>query len=146
MKKSILAICIIALFLGSTIMQVGAKQEYDVNLNEKQTQSESGEFMVFIAAIASIDLDRVDDLEIKGFKIKNDETGAIYLGATITGIANNTKNYQNSVSVLLPFPGIFRTYRWYDGEPINIKCAYFRGLVCTDSVHFDTGYFVRAFI
>lgn len=124
MKKAILAICIIALFLGTAIVQVGAKQAEDTVLNEEQPhQKPANDWPAFFALFSLFDL-YSEDFEITGTYIKGDiEDRAYYLGATITGVANQPS------TILCPVGnGPVRILRWLEGETIRIKCAY---LECT---------------
>ena len=118
-KKTLLAIGIVALFLLTAIIQVGAEQTNNVILNENQSQTDMGNGPILSIGFGHISLEHVDNPEIKGFKIKSDEDISIYLGATITGIAKDIDGEPNSVRAYLTRKG----YSYEDGEPIYIKCT-----------------------
>jgi hypothetical protein len=139
MKKILLSICIIALFLGTAIIQVAAEQA-DANQNKNDIESKPGETMVFMSPYVFMTLAHVDDLEIKGLKIPTSggpSSVCKYLYATITGIANESN--QNSVY------SYFREHKWDDGEQIIIKCFYFEGIVGGTSIRLANGFFTRVF-
>ena len=125
MKRKIIAIGIIVMFLGTAIIQVGAEENNKIKMNENQFQEESDKNLVFMAAIAEINLHYVN-ITIKGLKILDLGNYEIYLGAIITGIANGSQYGKTQVKFPFPIPGLDRRYTWKEGEHFIIKCAFLR--------------------
>ena len=125
MKRKIIAIGIIVMFLGTAIIQVGAEENNKIQMNKTQFQTESEKNLVFMAAIAEINL-HVVNITIKGLKILELGNHKIYIGATITAIANASQYGKSLVKFPFPIPGLERAYTWDAGEQIIIKCAFLR--------------------
>ena len=125
MKKTILAVCVIALFLGSAIVQAGVSQLDDTEAIESQTETNMPESEKLTLFWAYVWLSSVENLKVETESSRY--TGDIgFLGIwhpTITGISKKDGYKINYVqSVLLPF----KKYEYSDGEPINLKCLYLK--------------------
>jgi len=139
MKRKIIAIGIIVMFLGTAIIQVGAEENNKIKMNENQFQEESEKNLDFVAFYAVFDFERVDNLELKGIMIN--KPLPIYLVATITGIANGSDNSENKIIA----GSLIRRYSWEDGEEINIKCNFFYGPIIGRIIPWGSAYFVRVY-
>ena len=113
MKKTILAIAIVILFIGTITLPAGADPAVNVQKTEMQAQTVVEDEPVYSKSYANIDFLDVFNLEIKGLKI-----GDLYLGATITGTTGG--GYNGIRPVYLPKN---RDHEFEEGESINIKCS-----------------------
>ena len=98
MKKTILAVCMIALFLGSAIVQAGVRQTNDIEAIEKQTETNmpTSEKLSFIWGYVWLSSVEGLKLETKYSRYTGDEGFLGIWAPTITGISKN-ENYKITV-------------------------------------------------
>jgi hypothetical protein len=122
MKKELFIIFIIALLLGTTIIQVGAKQSDNFNTNENQTEVKSSGKLVFYLPFGNICFGKVNDLNISAIYNKvfpaGDDESSVFICVRITGIVADS--YPMYIGSQL-FPNI--KYEYEPGDILDIRCT-----------------------